>query len=204
MNLKQFNERVNSLEKYYILDTETTGLHEGEICQIAIIDNDGKVWFNNLVKTKEPIPEEATAIHGITDEMVKDAPTWQSIVPVLANFLKSETVIVYNAVYDRKMMHKSSEAWGLEPYAWKENTEFLCAMEAFSEFYGDWNDYFKSYRWQRLSHAARYCNVPDVNAHSALGDCQMTLGVVKHMLAEYNTSTNNNDVTNLSDLFTSD
>lgn len=182
MKLKQFIDTVSALDEYYVLDTETTGLHDGEICQIAIIDNHGKVWFNNLVKTKEPIPSDVVAIHGITDDMVKDAPTWQTIAPIIQDFLKGKTVIVYNAAYDRKMMHKSSERWNMDAYEWKMNSEFLCAMEAYSEFYGDWNNYFKSYRWQKLAHAARHCDVRVVNTHSALGDCQMTLGVIQYML----------------------
>jgi len=180
--LKQFLDTVGNSEGFFILDTETTGLHDGEICQIAIIDEVGKVWFNNLVKTKEPIPADATAIHGITDEMVADAPTWELIAPVIENFLRNKLVVVYNAVYDRKMMHKSNERWNMPKYEWKEHSTFVCAMEAFAEFYGDWNNYHKSYRWQRLAHAARYCGVDVKNAHDALADCQMTLAVVNYML----------------------
>lgn len=180
--LKQFIETLTNQDEYYILDTETTGLHDGEICQIAIIDQHSKVWFNNLVRTKDPIPADATAIHGITDDMVKDAPTWEILSPVLENFLRSRLVVVYNATYDRKMMHKSAERWAMPKVEWKEQTTFICAMEAFAEFYGDWNNYHKSYRWQRLAHAARYCGYDVKNSHDALADCQMTLAVVQYML----------------------
>lgn len=181
-HLKHFVSALDNQDEYYILDTETTGLHDGEICQIAIIDNHGKVWFNNLVKTKEPIPADATAIHGITDTMVSDAPTWQEISTSIESLLHNRLVVVYNAIYDRKMMHKSAERWNMPKYEWKEHSTFLCAMEAFAEFYGDWNNYHKSYRWQRLAHAARYCGYDVKNSHDALADCQMTLAVVKHML----------------------
>lgn len=180
--LKEFITTLENRDEFYILDTETTGLHDGEICQIAIVDQDGKAWFNNLVKTKEPIPSDATDIHGITDEMVKDAPTWQDISSVLETFLKNRLVVVYNATYDRKMMHKSAERWDMPKYDWKEHSTFICAMQAFAEFYGDWNNYHKSYRWQTLSHAARYCGYDVRNAHDALADCKMTLAVVRHML----------------------
>lgn len=169
-------------EDWLIIDTETTGLDDGEICQVAIIDGTGFVWFNNYIKTNQPIPEHATLIHGISDDMVKDAPTWKDIWTIYAGFLKGHKVITYNAVYDRKMMHKSSERWGLPHYDWKEHSEFYCAMEAFAEYYGDWNDWHKSYRWQKLSKAANFCNVEIKEAHSALGDCRMTLAVVNYML----------------------
>ena len=60
-----------------ILDAETTGLGEdAEIVEITIIDTTGKPLINTLVKPSTPIPAEATAIHGITNEMVRHAPTW--------------------------------------------------------------------------------------------------------------------------------
>lgn len=180
--IKSVLDIIQSAETFYVLDTETTGLHEGEICQIAIIDNAGKVWFDNLVKTKNPIPITATDIHGITNEMVKEAPTWNDIAHTIQNFLQGSVVCIYNAVYDRKMMHQSDDLWSLPAYAYKQHAQYLCIMEAYAEFYGDWNSFHQSYRWQRLSKAARDCGVPVENVHDALGDCKMTLGVINHML----------------------
>ena len=63
-----------------ILDTETTGLYDdAEIVEISIIDENGGVLLDTLVKPLKPIPAEATAIHGITNEMVATAPTWVAI-----------------------------------------------------------------------------------------------------------------------------
>ena len=48
-----------------ILDTETTGLYDdAEIVEISIIDENGGVLLDTLVKPLKPIPAEATAIHG--------------------------------------------------------------------------------------------------------------------------------------------
>jgi len=188
--------------KFFILDTETTGLHDGEICQIAIIDETRKVWFNNFVKTKDSIPGDATLIHGITDAMVAEAPTWYDIAETIQNFLKGHLVIIYNAVYDRKMMHKSAERWDMPRYDWKEYSTFICAMEVFAEYCGDWSDYHQSYKWKTLSFATTYCGYSVLDAHHALGDCQMTLTVVNHMLGKEQPQ--NNDAINLSDLFIGD
>ena len=58
------------------LDTETTGLDpRAEIVEIALIDHDGAVLLESLVKPTRPIPQDATRIHRITDGMVADAPT---------------------------------------------------------------------------------------------------------------------------------
>ncbi|MNI49366.1 hypothetical protein D3C73_1039750 [compost metagenome] len=55
-------------------------------------------------------------------------------------------------------------------------------MLAYAEFYGDWNEYKNSYRWKKLSDAAAQQRVViDGQAHRALSDVQMTLGVIRAM-----------------------
>lgn len=165
---------------YLILDTETTGLDRGEIVQIAIIDDLGTTLLNSLVKPFSPIPYEASRIHGITDQHVISAPEWAVLWPAVMTLLNGKDVVVYNASYDLRMLYQSSGAWQI-PTDWAEIACWHDAMETFAEVYGEWNSYHGSYRWQRLETAARHYNLPVVNAHSALGDCLMTLGVVKAM-----------------------
>jgi DNA polymerase-3 subunit epsilon len=57
------------------LDTETTGLEKSdEIIEISIIDAAGQVLLNSLVRPSKPIPMNATAIHGISNDQVQKAP----------------------------------------------------------------------------------------------------------------------------------
>jgi len=68
----------------FFLDTETTGLWRGdgaELVEVALMDETGKVWVDTLVKPEKPIPSGATAVHGITDDMVKDAPCRKRLSP---------------------------------------------------------------------------------------------------------------------------
>ena len=63
-----------------ILDTETTGLDDdAEVVELAVIDCAGTVLLDTLVRPSGPVPAEAAAIHGITDAMLADAPTWSEI-----------------------------------------------------------------------------------------------------------------------------
>lgn len=167
--------------EFVVLDTGTTGLERGEIVQIAVIDASGAVLLDTLVKPVRSIPRDASRIHGIHDEDVADAPTWALISPQLEALLTGRDVMIYNAVYDRKMMHQSAEAAGSPRVDWKTLASFHCAMEAFAEVYGDWNEYRGNYRWQKLTTAAQYYDIPVSNAHNALGDCLMTLQVIKAM-----------------------
>lgn len=177
---------LNLIERgnYLVFDTETTGLRgDDEICQLAVIDDTGAVLMDTLIKPNKLIPGDATAIHGISNEMVQDAPDWGYISPRLERLLKERNVIVYNAKYDRMMMHQSASAAGMPRVAWSELAMFTCAMEAYAEFYGDWNGYHGSYRWQPLSKAAAHLGIPVLDAHDALGDCRMTLAVCRAMAA---------------------
>lgn len=86
------------------IDTETTGLLPGTrpVEFAAVLFNDTGVLkrFESLINPGMPIPAGALAIHGITDEMVKDAP---SAGEVLSDFLKwaeTDLMAAHNAPYD--------------------------------------------------------------------------------------------------------
>ncbi len=166
---------------FLILDTETTGLERGEVIQIGVIDPSGKTLIDTFVKPVEPIPPSTTRIHGITNQMVASAPRFAEVVENLRETLNGHQVIVYNAVYDRRMLHQSAEAAGIEKTDWRAVSRWWCAMEGFAEVYGDWNNMRRSYRWQKLSTAARYYGIPLVDEHSAIGDCLTTLAICKKM-----------------------
>lgn len=66
------------------VDTETTGVNEDDkIVELAIVHcqygGAPVIAFSSLINPGRPIPVEATAVHGITDEMVKDAPTIEDV-----------------------------------------------------------------------------------------------------------------------------
>jgi len=180
--LQEFCESLRGRD-FLILDTETTGLNEGEICEISIIDSKGEILLDARVKTKNPIPKEATAIHGISDSMVENMLTWPEIQKIVLGLTVRQNVIVYNAVYDRRMMHQSDRLWGLIPAAYKEQSAYFCCMEAYADYYGDWNSYRGSYTWQSLAKAYKLVTRENhAGAHGALADCIATLAVTRFLL----------------------
>jgi DNA polymerase III epsilon subunit-like protein len=174
----RFLEMVRSGD-FLVLDTETTGLQRGEIVQIAIVDSLGSVLLDEMVKPYYGIPFDATAIHGITNADVEACRSWREIAPHVADILTGRDLVVYNAVYDRKMMHQSAEAAGMQKTEWKELAQWWCAMEAYAEIYGAGNDYKGSFTWQRLTAAMSQQGLPTQSVHSALGDALMTLALVR-------------------------
>lgn len=166
--------------RFIILDTETTGLgSDARVCQIAIIDLSGNVLLDTLVNPECEIPQEATNIHGITSDMVADAPKLTDVLFSYDLELKTRdrSFIVYNFEYDNRVISqhlkqvKSNFEFGLGS-AWED-----CAMKQYAKFIGDWNDYHRSYKWQRLP------AIPDYPPHQALSDCFATLALIKQMAA---------------------
>jgi DNA polymerase-3 subunit epsilon len=163
-----------------ILDTETTGLNrdrDDEPVQIAVIDWDGNVLLDTLVKPSFPIPADSTRIHGITDEMVKDAPTFADIQDKFIEAIRGKHVVIYNADYDRGILSNVAKGDLLRIHAGVVS----CAMNRYAQFYGDWNDYHGSYRWQSLINACGQQGIEVTGEHSALGDCKLTLALMRKM-----------------------
>lgn len=79
---------------YY--DTETTGVKPGKdrITEIAAYDPTHDRKFCTLTNPECPIPAESTAITGITDEMVKDAPLIKDALATFVEFCSGDVVLI--------------------------------------------------------------------------------------------------------------
>lgn len=176
MKLSAFKELIQSGD-FVILDTETTGLDDkAEICQIAVIDSQGNVLLDTLVKPTRPIPADARRVHGILNEDVENAPSWGDIAPHVHSLLSGRNVIVYNANYDYRLLEQSAVA--VKMAGWKVAGKWVCAMLAYAEFWGE-SGYYGGYRWVQLAKACWQQGIPVNNAHNALADCLMTLEIVR-------------------------
>lgn len=179
--LYEFKDMVRSGD-YVVLDTETTGLRDAEIIQIAIIDSNARVLMDTLIKPVRPIPGDAIRIHGITNEAVANQSGMLFHYHQIKEILAGRNVIVFNVAYDKQILYDSLQIANIETVEWETHSKWWCAMEAFSEVKGDWNAKRKSYKWQSLSKACDYYNLPITNAHNALGDCLLTIQVCKKMV----------------------
>ncbi|MEJ2601029.1 MAG: 3'-5' exonuclease [Anaerolineales bacterium] len=159
--------------KPVFIDTETTGLNQrAEIVEISIVDYDGKTLFDNLVHPRSPIPPDVIRLHGIDNDMVKDAPGWDQVWPQVESILRERYTGIYNLEFDVRMMKQSHLRHGL---AWRPpNIRFFDIMKLYSDFYG-------AYRWQRLEDAGRQCGIPLMNTHRAKDDALLARAVLEYM-----------------------
>ncbi|BEN25126.1 MULTISPECIES: 3'-5' exonuclease [Serratia] len=167
-----------------IMDTETTGLgDDAEIVEVTIIDTAGRILLNTLVKPRSVIPASATAIHGITNEMVATAPSWPHVCRSLYDIISGRKIVIYNSDFDTRILDQTNDDWGITIHFKIERPTFECAMLAYAEFYGQ-NSERGGYKWQKLTAAAEQQGVIiEGTPHRALSDCLTTLGVIKAMAA---------------------
>lgn len=161
------------------LDTETTGLNStDEIIEISIIDSDGTPLVETLVKPSRPIPAEATAIHGITNEEVATARSWPVVWPQVRGALFGRMVVIYNADYDLRLMAQSHTRYNLP---WKERLNTFDLLKLYAEYRGEWDPRRRAYKYQSLAAAGRQCNINLPNAHRSTADTLLTRALLHHM-----------------------
>jgi DNA polymerase III subunit epsilon len=79
------------------LHSKTTGALEfAEVVEIAILDSAGKPLVDELVKPKRHIRATASEEHGVTDDLVDNAPRWAEILPRIEEVLIGKKVVVYD------------------------------------------------------------------------------------------------------------
>jgi DNA polymerase-3 subunit epsilon len=161
------------------LDLETTGINVStdKIVEIAIvkISPDGtQVIKRKLINPEMPIPKSASDIHGISDEMVKDAPTFKSVANEIKQFIEGADLAGYNSNrFDIPML----------------NEEFLRAgvsVDVESRKLLDVQKVFHMMEQRTLTAAYKfYCQKNLDDAHSAEADAVATWEVLEAQLLKY-------------------
>ncbi len=163
------------------LDTETTGIGPNDnIVEIAIIDTDGQVLFDSLVKPVGKIAPDARAVHGISEGMVASAPSWKEVWSAVEAVLEGRWVGIYNAEFDLRMMQQSHQRHWM-PWTSPAGMQPFCIMKLYALFYGEWNPRRRNYRWHSLDRAGQQCQIPLPNSHRAKADALLTREVFLHM-----------------------
>jgi DNA polymerase-3 subunit epsilon len=178
-------------KEFVIFDLETTGFEDDdEIVQVAVIDQDGKPLLDTLVHPSKPIPN--SDYHGITDDMVSDAPDFLAAYDQIKAALDGKVVIAFNYEYDSRMLQQDCERYGLEPILLPVlNLLAHCAMKQFARYNGQWNAKYNDYKFKGLEDALFHFELTHEDfgpkAHDACTDAKAALAVIQKM-AEYGQS----------------
>lgn len=169
-----------------VFDLETTGVNVGHdrIVELSYI----KVWPNGEEESKSlrinpemHIPEESTKIHGITDDDVKDCPTFKEVAPELAKTFEGCDFAGYNSNhFDIPVLVE----------------EMLRAQVDFdirkSRLVDVQNIFHKMEQRTLIAAYKFYCQKDLVNAHSSMADTQATYEVLQAQLDRYEETLVNN------------
>lgn len=172
------------------LDLETTGINVAndrivELSYLKIYPNGKEESKTYLVNPTIPIPDESRAIHGISDEDVKDAPTFAELAKTLAKVFEGCDLAGYNSnKFDFPLL--AEEMLRAEVDIDFKKRKFIDVQVIFHK------------KEQRTLSAAYkfYCNKDLENAHSAEADTRATYEILKAQLDHYDDL--NNDIDELS------
>lgn len=162
-----------------IFDLETTGVNPAqdrivELYMIKIFPSGERKDMHKLINPGIPIPQEATAIHGIHNSDIQDKPSFQDLASEVFNFVKNCDFGGFNSnKFDMPMLVEELMRCGFEPNLL--DVKFVDAQRIFHKM-----------EPRNLSAAYRfYCDKELENAHSAKADTEATLEIIMAQVQKY-------------------
>ncbi len=158
-----------------VFDVETTGtrVEEGDrIIQIGALElvdlmPTGRS-FNRLVNPERPVDPGAVAVHGITDEMLRDQPVFAAVVDEFLAFIGDAPLVAHNAEFDRGFLNAELMRIGRDPLPADRFIDTLAIAR--QRFPGQRNS---------LDHLCRRFGIDlsERDRHDALVDCRLLAAV---------------------------
>ena len=156
--------------EFVVFDLETTGL-DYLTCKVteigAVKIKNGRIveTFSTFVNPQVPISREITKLTSITDEMVKDAPLIEDVIPDFFKFCENSILVAQNIGFDFAFIEFNSRKINYIFNHKKEDTEAITKQ------------YIKGLKNYKLKTIADHLNIPLINAHRAINDALCTAKV---------------------------
>ena len=171
--------KLNLKRPLVFFDLETTGVDTAkdrivEISMVKVMPDGEEIVRTRLINPQMHIPEDATAVHGITDEDVKDQPTFAQIAKSLSQFIEGCDFGGFNSNrFDLPMLVEEFLRAGVDVDF--KNRKFIDVQNIFHKM--EQRTLVAAYKF--------YCNKDLTDALSAEADTRATYEVLKAQLDRY-------------------
>ena len=168
----------SSQTEFVIFDVETTGFYpvKGDrIIEIAAIKVKNKKIissFESLINPQRDLPEQSKAVHNITEEMLKDAPKAEDILPGMIDFIGNACLVGHNIKFDLDFLCYQLSAIGRKL---RPETPALDTLKMSKHLVPQLSNH-------KLSSLALFFGVPIDETHRALPDVHLTIKVFYHLI----------------------
>jgi DNA polymerase III subunit epsilon len=163
---------------YSVLDFETTGLgpRYNRVLEVGIIliAGDGEIidTYDTLINPQQSAG--ATWVHGITDEMVADAPLFREVADDILQFLDGSVIAAHNANFDIPFLREELKRAD-KPYA---KIPSICTLRLSRK-------HMKGCKSYSLKSLCELLHITNRHAHSALADADATSQLLLHLIRQY-------------------
>lgn len=151
---------------FICFDIETTGLSAArdKITEIGAVKVENGVitdTFSTFANPEMPIPQKITQLTGITDDMVKDAPSQSKAVGAFLEFAGNNVLVAHNAPFDTSFIAKACEDMGRE-YNYTSIDTVAISRAILTDI-----------KNCKLDTVAKFLRLGDFNHHRATDDAEM-------------------------------
>lgn len=168
---------------FVCLDCETTGLdpekdHIIEVAAVAFTFEGVIDSFETLIDPQAPIPEASTAIHHITDDMVKNKPKIQEVLPTLFKVLGRHIIIGHGIKMDLSFLTAAAQRHQVPS---KLSAHPFIDTLRMARLYGESPT-------NSLERLREHFNIPAEGAHRAMNDVTVNIDVFKYLATNFKTT----------------
>lgn len=163
-------------QTFIVFDIETTGLSykHDKITEIGAIKvKNGEIIdeFSALINPKVKIPKKIIELTGITDEMVSDKPTINTILPSFMDFVGDNPLVAHNASFDISFIKENCKKFNMKFSNTIIDTLSLSKL------------LIPKLKRYKLNHLAKHFNIELKNHHRAVDDAKATAEIFINLLS---------------------
>ena len=175
------NSKIDLLNKYVVIDIETTGLDPqyDEIIELGALKIENGVIvdsFSKLIKPKTSISDFITQLTGISNSMVENAPSIEEELPNYLKFINEQNIVGHNVNFDINFIYDNLAKILNKPFT----NDYIDTLRLSRKLYPDIKNH-------KLITVCDYLKINESTHHRALSDCELTFKVYETIKKHINT-----------------